>query len=97
MGDFSGNPGKESAALNRERISMWNNPPTNGRADDLVDRFSELGIRGNPQRDDRFQVMEAVVAAENTIRMQVRVFVFVFFFFFQLLRIFISVMWIVEN
>lgn len=93
MGAFNGNPRIESA-FDRDRRSPWNNPPINGEADNLVDRFSEIAIRSEPPKDTLFQVMDAVLSAESTIRIQVRVFVsshLVFVMLFQWLRFFDSV------
>lgn len=93
MGSFNGNPRIESA-FDRERRSSWNNPPINGGTDNLVDRFSEIAIRSEPPRDTLFEVMGAVLYAENTIRIQVWVFVsshFVFVMLFQWLIFFYSV------
>eukprot|EP00268_Persea_americana_P049958 TRINITY_DN539_c1_g1_i3.p1 TRINITY_DN539_c1_g1~~TRINITY_DN539_c1_g1_i3.p1 ORF type:complete len:766 (-),score=154.59 TRINITY_DN539_c1_g1_i3:2053-4350(-) len=69
MGAFNGNPRIESA-FDRDRRSPWNNPPINGEADNLVDRFSEIAIRSEPPKDTLFQVMDAVLSAESTIRIQ---------------------------
>ncbi|XXG85234.1 hypothetical protein AAC387_Pa11g0349 [Persea americana] len=69
MGAFNGNPRIEPA-FDRDRRSPWNNPPINGEADNLVDRFSEIAIRSEPPKDTLFQVMDAVLSAESTIRIQ---------------------------
>ncbi|XP_058091666.1 uncharacterized protein LOC131237736 isoform X2 [Magnolia sinica] len=72
MGAYDGNPTSE-IAYSRDSRSQWGNrnPPIDGAIDNLVDRFSGIGVSGNdPSKESLFQVMNAVEAAENMIKNQ---------------------------